>query len=373
MSTVKPHDIVAATVSHLRVPFAAAISDSTHDISVMDVIALELRDAAGTEGLSYALGFDYATDVLVAMIADAARYAVGTSPAERSATWRHGWQRYEYVGREGIATWGLAAVDIALWDLYGRQLSQPVWALLGGAQRQLPVYGSGGWLSYSETDLVAEASAYLADGYGGYKMKVGRDVDSDVRRVRKVRAELGDHVPLMIDANQGYGYADAKRLADAVAELDITWFEEPMHAARVQDYCRLREACAIPIAGGERAYLPQGIAEFLDADALDVVMPDILRIGGVAKWMDVAAMAGARDLAVAPHFYREFDVALAAATSHASFVESFRWTDTLFGWSATIAGGLITPSDEPGFGLRLREDARQSYTATVREITNQQL
>src|SRR6185312_16916796 len=109
----------SATVTTLRVPFPEPIADATHRLDVMDLIVLELTDDAGVVGFSYALGFDYASEVLAAMVVEAARHAIGTSPAQRASTWAASWNRYEYVGRSGIAAWGLAAVDIALWDLYG--------------------------------------------------------------------------------------------------------------------------------------------------------------------------------------------------------------------------------------------------------------
>jgi L-alanine-DL-glutamate epimerase-like enolase superfamily enzyme len=358
----------SATVTTLRVPFLEPIADATHRLDVMDFIVLELIDDGGGVGFSYALGFDYASDVLAAMVVEAARHAIGTSPAERAATWAASWNRYEYVGRSGIAAWGLAAVDIALWDLYGVQTHQPIWALAGGAQRSVPIYGSGGWVSYSEAELVSEAVGYLERGYGGYKMKVGRGVEDDVRRVKLVRAKLGDAVPLMIDANQGYRFAEASRLADAVRDLGLEWFEEPMPNDRVGDYRRLRSASAVTLAGGERAYFPEDIARFVVGDALDVVMPDILRIGGVGKWLEAASLAKSHGLAIAPHFYREFDAPLAAAVSNSSFVEGFRWTDDLFEWGAVIDGGRITPSAAPGFDVRLRPDARERYTRSRQSI-----
>jgi L-alanine-DL-glutamate epimerase-like enolase superfamily enzyme len=360
----------SATVTTLRVPFPEPIADATHRLDVMDFIVLELTDDCGGLGFSYALGFDYASDVLAAMVVEAARHSIGTSPAERASTWTASWNRYEYVGRSGIAAWGLAAVDIALWDLYGVQTRQPIWALAGGAQRSVPIYGSGGWVSYSETELVSEAVDYLENGYGGYKMKVGRDVEDDVRRVKLVRARLGDAVPLMIDANQGYRFAEARQLADAVRDLGIEWFEEPMPSDRVSDYRSLRSASAVPLAGGERAYYPEGLAQFIAADALDVVMPDVLRIGGAGKWLEVASLAKSHGLAVAPHFYREFDAPLAAAIPNSSFVEGFRWTDDLFEWGAVIDGGRITPSAAPGFDVRLRPDARERYTRSRHQVSS---
>jgi L-alanine-DL-glutamate epimerase-like enolase superfamily enzyme len=119
------------------------------------------------------LGFDYATEVLFRIAEDAARKAVGSDARFRNETWRKLWTDYEYIGRDGVAAWGVAAVDLALWDLYGHQTGQPVWALVGGTKQAIPAYGSGGWLSNSEKELIGEAEAYLKRGLGAYKSRSG--------------------------------------------------------------------------------------------------------------------------------------------------------------------------------------------------------
>jgi L-alanine-DL-glutamate epimerase-like enolase superfamily enzyme len=353
--------VTSAEVSWLRVPFAQPLSDSTHTLSVLDIVLLELEDVAGHRGTAYMLGFDYATSVLFEIAIDAAKVAVGTDARMRNQTWQRLWTGYEYVGQSGVAAWGVSIVDLALWDLYGHQLGQPVWALLGGARRSTPAYGSGGWLSMSEQEIIAEAENYLTLGLGGYKMKVGRGVEEDVKRVRAVRRALGNDVPLMVDANQRYDLASARRLSDGLAELGLLWLEEPMSPDRVADYVRLRECSTIPLAMGERAYYPSGLAEIVRAGGVDVVQPDALRIGGVRGWLDTASMAAGANLTVAPHFYREFDATLAAATDASIFVENFFWTDPIFAWEGSYQNGTVTPSDAPGFGLKVKDEARKNY------------
>lgn len=353
--------VTSAEVSWLRVPFPEPLSDSTHTLTFLDIILLELDDSAGHRGTAYMLGFDYATSVLFEIAVDAANAAIGTDVRMRNQTWQQLWTSYEYVGQSGVAAWGVSIVDLALWDLYGHQLGQPVWALLGGAQRSTPAYGSGGWLSMSESQIIAEAENYLSLGLGGYKMKVGRGVEADVKRVRTVRRALGTEVPLMVDANQRYDLASSRRLSNELAEFGLLWLEEPMSPDRVADYVKLRDCSSIPLAMGERAYYPSGLSEIVRAGGVDVIQPDALRIGGVHGWLSTASMAAEANLTVAPHFYREFDTTLAAATHASIFVENFLWTDPIFSWEGSYQNGAVTPSDAPGFGLKVKENARTKY------------
>lgn len=353
--------VTSAAVSWLRVPFAQPVADSTHTLAVIDIIVLELGDAAGNRGTAYMLGFDYASAVLFEIAIDAARATIGTDSRLRNQTWQSLWNGYEYIGQSGVAAWGISITDLALWDLFGHQVEQPMWALLGGARPSTPAYGSGGWLSMSEAEILAEAEEYITRGLGGYKMKVGRSIAEDVKRVRGVRRALGDDLPLMIDANQRYDLSSAKRLSDELADANLLWFEEPMPPARVRDYAALREHSPIPLAMGERAYYPQALTEIIHAGGVDVIQPDALRIGGVRGWLDLAGMAAAADLRVAPHFYREFDTSLAAACSAAVFVENFFWTDAIFEWGGTYENGNVVAPDAPGFGLKVKDEARSKY------------
>lgn len=360
--------VVAAEVRWLRIPLAKPIADATHRIESMDFVILTLSDSADREGVGYMLGFDYATDVMFHATLDAARKATGTDTRLRNQTWQALWTGYEYVGREGIASWGLSAVDLALWDLYGHQVGQPVWSIVGGARKSIPAYGSGGWLSMSVPEMVAEAETYLKRGLGGYKMKVGLGLTEDIGRVSAVREAIGDDVRLMIDANQGYNLAQARRLAGELSGLGLGWFEEPMPIARLSDIKVLRETMDIPLALGERSYLPAGILPFIEARAADVIMPDALRVGGVRGWLDVAACAAAADLQLSPHFYREYDTALAVATNASVIVENFFWTDEILEWDAAYRDGHVVPGDTPGFGIRIRSDAKDNYTVKVEQV-----
>jgi L-alanine-DL-glutamate epimerase-like enolase superfamily enzyme len=352
-----------ATVTWLRRPFDPPLTDATHTLRELDVVVLELRDRDGRVGTAYALSFDFGVAALARCLADAARGTVGRAPAERRAIWRAAWHENEYLGREGLAAWGMAAVDFALLDLFAQQLEVPAWRLLGGEARPVPAYGSGGWTSYDRDALVASTVAYARRGFRGVKIKVGgRPAAEDAARLRAVREALGPDAAIMIDANQGLDQPRALALMHAVEDLGIRWLEEPLAADDLLGYRRLRERATIPLAMGERNFFARGVQEFILQEAIDVVMPDAMRIGGVDQWLAVATLAAARGVDVAPHFYRELDVTLAAAAPNTIWVEHFDWLNETFEWDAELVDGCWVPGATPGLGLRLSEAARSAHT-----------
>lgn len=151
------------------------------------------------------LSFDYAPALLKGIIdQELKRYVVGCSPDEIRAVYEQNLQATEYIGREGLAMWGTAAIDVALWDLLARRLEVPASLLFGRRFSAVPVYGSGGWISYSDEELADEVCRYIARGFGGVKIKIGGpQEDRDIERIRAVRRALGPDRKLMVDANQG--------------------------------------------------------------------------------------------------------------------------------------------------------------------------
>jgi L-alanine-DL-glutamate epimerase-like enolase superfamily enzyme len=354
----------SARVTWLRKPLPRALADATHELHALDVVVLELRDADGRVGTAYALGFDYGTELLARCLRDAAAAAVGRLPADHRAVWQEAWQHNEYLGREGLNAWGMAAVDIALHDLLARQLDVPLWRMLGAARSSIPAYGSGGWVSYSDEELLAETTGYVARGFRAVKVKVGghRTAGEDVARLQLVREAIGPDVELMIDANQGLDRGRALALATAAQSLGLRWFEEPLPPEDVAGYRALRAATNIPIAMGERNFFARGLRDALASGATDVAMPDALRIGGVQEWLATAATARAFGVAIAPHFYREFDVPLACVCQNAIYAESFDWLDDVFDWDVAFRDGSFHLGSQPGLGLTLAPDARERWT-----------
>lgn len=350
------------TARWLRTPLSPPLADSTHVLSCIDWIVVEVH-AGGFVGTSYMLSFDYAPSLLKAMVEkELKRHLLGEPADDIRAIYGLSLRLTEYVGRTGLAMWGTAAIDIALWDLLARRLGAPVSLLFGRNASQVPVYGSGGWLSYSEEALADEVSGYLARGFRGIKIKIGGpSEDWDVQRVAAVRKVIGPGIDLMVDANQGLTLDRALRTAARLEQCNVRWFEEPLLKEDHEGYLRLAGATHIPLAAGEREFGVEPFRRLMAARAVSIVQPDLLRVGGVTGWRLVAALAEANLLSLAPHFYKEYDVHLAASIPNLIAIEWFDWIDPLLAHPLEIRNGMAVVPDRPGFGVEFKPEAIREY------------
>ncbi len=230
---------------------------------------------------------------------------VGEDPLQVEAVWQKMHLRALDYARRGVLVAAISAIDIALWDLRGKLLGQPVSVLLGGRRReQVKVYATG--MYFVETDdltskLVEEAQLYASQGFCALKMKVGLGVDTDVKHVRAVRAAIGADMQLMVDANHAYSLSEALSFARQIEELDIGFFEEPVSPEDYEGYRELRQRSPIPIAGGECEYLLAGFRHLLSNRCVDIAQPDICGAGGLTETKRIAALATAFQTNVLPH------------------------------------------------------------------------
>lgn len=262
-----------------------------------------------------------------------------------------------------ITSIALAAIDTALWDLKARKLGLPLHLLAGGAQDAIPLYTTeGGWLHLEESALIEDALRAKSDGFGGCKLKVGRPIHEDVRRISAVREAVGPGFEIFTDANQRFNVDEAIRRARAYEPLDIGWFEEPLTAEDISGHTRLVEHTSIPIAVGESLYSAIHFREYLERHACSVIQVDVGRIGGITPWLKVAHMAEAFNIAVCPHFLMELHVALCAAIPNGRWIEYIPQLDELTTEGMTIRDGKAVPSNKPGLGIQWDFDAIERMT-----------
>lgn len=350
----------------LRIPLKRPIADSTHQLHCLDLVYVRVITDAGPEGHSFMLSFDYGTGLMKALMdQEVKRHVVGKDALQIEALGDQLNAQFEYFGNTGLAAWGIAALDIALWDVKSKFFAIPLQVLLGGRHKSLPVYGSGGWLSYSTEMLVEEALRYKTAGFKGVKMKIGHDdIRIDVARVKAVREALGFEIDLMVDANQGWYIDQALAFCRAAADLRLDWLEEPLRLDDKKNLALLRRKIDIPVAVGEREYGVAPFRELMLAQAADIVQPDILRVGGLTKFMQVARLAGAFNVRVASHFYKETDIFALSALGNAKYLEYFDWFDDLFIRRFTVVDGLAPVPETPGMHLEIRPDAVKEYAIT---------
>jgi L-alanine-DL-glutamate epimerase-like enolase superfamily enzyme len=339
-------------------PLSKPIADSTHQIPEIRFLVVRLRLHDGTTGEGYLLAFHYSQQASIGALRDVASAVVGRDTSATAAFNSDCEREHEYFGVIGLLRWAQAVVNLAMWDAWGRHLGQPVSRLLGAHSDRVRVYGSGGWLSYSDDELIDEVCRYKERGFAAVKIKVGSpDPERDVERVAKVREAVGDSVQIMIDANQGLNYPAALALANHLRDFRIHWFEEPLPRTDYDGYQALRQNGGIALAMGEREFDLVGLRELAARRALDLWQPDIVRLGGVEGWRDSAAAARVHHLPVLPHYYKEYDVPLCCTIPNAYGVESFDWVDPVIDHPVEIRDGYAYPSERSGWGFSFREEA----------------
>ena len=271
------------------------------------------------------------------------------------------------LGWRGICANAISAVDAALWDLKARLLRRPLVELLGAARTAVPIYGSGGFTSYSNERLADQLAAWVErDGCRWVKMKVGTDPNKDAERVRHARAAIGT-AGLFVDANGAYTVKQALHFAERFAEFGVTWFEEPVSSdnlAGLRLLCE-RAPAQIEIAAGEYGYEPFYFRRLLEAGAVDVLQADATRCCGITGFLRAAALADAHMIPLSAHTAPALHLHVCCATPRLRHVEWFhdhvRIERMLFDGAPVPDGGLIRPDlSRPGLGLEFkRADAER--------------
>jgi L-alanine-DL-glutamate epimerase-like enolase superfamily enzyme len=268
----------------------------------------------------------------------------------------------------------IAGIDIALWDIKGKALGQPVYRLLGGNTDTIPVYASGGYyregadLRGQAEEMVGEMTSYVQKGYNAVKMKVGgMSVEEDAVRVKAVRDALPD-VDIMLDANLAYDVPTAIRAARAFEPLRIRWYEEPVHwYDPVEGLGQVSAATTIPTASGESEHHRWGCRDLINRAGIRIMQFDCTRAGGVTEWLRVASYAAAHGVLMAPHHDPQIHGHLVAAVPNGHIVEAFPnperdplWEE-LFLDRPEVTNGQLRISEEPGFGIKINEKALKKY------------
>ena len=328
------------------------IADATHQISEISFVVLEIELQSGVIGQGYLLAFHYSPNAIIGALKDIVEQVKGFHTYETLKVREFLAQEHEYFGHEGLLQWASATINIAMWDAWGKTLGQPIHRILGQSQDKVPVYGSGGWLSYSDQELIEEVTDYKNRGFSAVKIKVGsKDIERDIERLKLVREAVGPKLNIMMDANQGMSLQDAISLSQQAKDIGIYWFEEPVNHNNYAGYETLRKKTQISISTGEREFSNQPLLELIRRDAVDLWQPDILRIGGVESWKESAALAQAYKIPVLPHYYKDYDVPLLCTIDNGAGAESFDWIDDIIDNKMKVDNGFAYPRQTPGWGF----------------------
>jgi L-alanine-DL-glutamate epimerase-like enolase superfamily enzyme len=254
----------------------------------------------------------------------------------------------------------MSALDLALWDIKGKLLNQPVARLIGGARNAVPAYATVGLPAFTETELIHACTTALAAGFHGVKILVGagRSITEDAQRIRAVRAAIG-RASLMLDANCAYTVAEAKRLASMVSDCDIAFFEEPVRGNDIASLAELRRAITIPLASGQMIQSPVWFRDVLTTGALDILQPNAAFCGGLSAMLRILAMAEAHGIPVTgAGGYEAANLPAMAGHAHGGMLEvhgAHAALRTRFATHPDFREGSLHVAGVPGLGFSLRD------------------
>ncbi len=317
--------------------------------------------AVGATGVGYTYGSRACATVLEEQLRDV---VVGSDLADVAGTWGAMVRSIRNLGRPGVVSHAISAVDAALWDLKARLLGVSLMQLLGPARDEVPVYGSGGFTSLSDEQLERQLLGWVRDhGIPRVKIKIGEDwgrrAERDLARVRFARSVVGDDVELFVDANGGYTRKQAVRMARSFGESGVTWFEEPVSSDDLEGLREIRDLVDIDVAAGEYGYDLAYFGRMLHAGAVDCLQADVTRCGGVTEFLRVAALAAAYGLDVSAHCAPAVSAAPCAAVPNFRHLEHFadheRIESLAFDGVPDPKDGVIRPDrSRPGSGLEVK-------------------
>jgi len=371
MSTV---DLIRhVRLSTARLPLAVPISDAKvftgRQKPMTEVVFLfaEITTEQGHSGVGFSYSKRAGGPAQYAHAKEVAEGIIGEDPNDIGKIYTKLLWAGASVGRSGVATQALAAIDIALYDLKAKRAGLPLAKLLGSYRDSVQTYNtSGGFLNASLEEVKARATQSLDEGIGGIKIKVGLpDSKEDLRRVAGIREHIGWDVPLMVDANQQWDRATALRLGRQLEEFNLVWIEEPLDAYDFEGHAHLASVLDTPIATGEMLASVAEHKGLINANGCDIIQPDAPRVGGITQFLRLAALADERGLGLAPHFAMEIHLHLAAAYPREPWVEHFDWLDPLFNERLETKNGRMIVPDRPGLGVTLSDQARAWTTESV--------
>src|SRR5438045_3643833 len=345
----------------VRVPVDPPRGDAIQQFDALELPIVTIADSSNRTGFGF--GYTIGTggsSILELLRAELLDWLIGQDARRITFIHEHLSKSIHALTPGCISSTALAAIDVALWDLAGKRAETPLSILLGGAKESVLIYNTHvGWLNRPLDEMVKLCKqAVKKDGFRALKLKVGtEDPEEDRERIVRVREAVGTKVKLMIDANQSWSIDEATRRLKSLEEFDPVWIEEPLPATDIQGFIELGKRIRIPRAGGESLYSAAAFYDYLRQGALDILQPDIARVGGITNAMTVCHLAQTANLHVAPHVSPELSVSIAAAVPNSMMIEYVPQMEPVLTQRVRIEEGYAIPSDRPGHGIEFDEKA----------------
>jgi L-alanine-DL-glutamate epimerase-like enolase superfamily enzyme len=366
MTTTLARDVAVEglEVGGYTIPTDEPESDGTLEWEATTIVVVEVT-AGGERGLGYTYGDRSVATFVESMLADVVR---GHDALDVQGAWLAMQRAIRNAGREGVGAMAISAVDVALWDLKARLLGLPLVRLIGAAREEVPIYGSGGFTSYSLERLAEQLGGWAAQGIPRVKMKVGREPEHDRERVGAARSAIGEEVELMVDANGAYERKQALAWARWFSEQGIDYLEEPVSSDDLEGLRLIRDRgpAGMAIAAGEYAWNEFSLRRLLDAGAVDILQADVTRVGGITGFLAAGVLARAQQVPLSAHCAPAISAHACACVQSLAHLEYFhdhvRVERMLFEGTLDPEGGALRPDPaRPGHGLELRRPDAERF------------
>lgn len=362
----KPVAIDGIEVSHYKIPTDSHESDGTLEWDHTNICIVFVHGGGHT-----GLGYTYAGSAVAALIHNLLSEAVhGQNAMAPTELYMKMWRRARNLGRPGVVSMAISAVDCAIWDLKARLVGLPLATLLGPVRESAAVYGSGGFTSYSNKQIAKQLGGWARQGICAVKMKIGREPHRDPERVRAAREAIGDDTKLYVDSNGAYSPRQALAQMQMLERYDVRWFEEPVTSDNHRGLAFVREHAGpkIDIAAGEYGYDPFYFRRLLEDQCVDVLQADITRCGGVTAFMQVAGLCQAFNIPLSAHTAPALHAHPCCAAFQLTEIEYFhdhaRIESILFDGLPPLVDGRLRPDwSRPGNGLEFRRADAQKLAA----------
>lgn len=337
------------------------------DENTFNVVTLRLRTKGDVEGIGYACFVPSILTRAMKEVLDALLVlTIGSDPLMVEEISEGLLETAGNGAPAGLVTRAVSCIDVALWDIKGKVLGQPVYKLLGGYTDTVPAYASGSlWRPYSLDELGTSAKDLVDDGFTSMKLRVGAEakLDREVDRFQSVKDAVGPDIDIMIDANQAWDLNTAISFGKKIDSQSAYWLEDPVHHQDVDGLAVLADKLDMPVVAGEYHYGIMPFRLMLEKKSVDIVMVDLLRVGGLTQWIKVAHMAEIFNVPIVSHLATEVLVHAVAAVPNGLMVEHMPWTFPLFRDVPSVANGTITLGDLPGLGLEFDEGIIAQYSS----------